>query len=156
SLVPRPLILWSSTLRSLATHPVASPVPFDSIPADPMLPWREQEVGMLREKLRGRAWAWGWAWFLAVSAAPGPTAAGAQGPAGQAVGLPEARRLWQNGRYAEALEAYDALAKAAGDQKLKPADAAKVALGRADCLASQGENDKAAEALKEALDGPHK
>jgi tetratricopeptide (TPR) repeat protein len=109
---------------------------------------------MLREKLRGRSRAW--AWFLVVSAAAGPTAARAQDPAPRAGGLPEARRLWQNGRYAEALEAYDALAKAAGDQKLKPADAAKVALGRADCLASQGENDKAVEALKEALDGPHK
>lgn len=68
----------------------------------------------------------------------------AEGPAG----ITEARRLWQNGRYAEALEAYDALAAA----KPAPAgaDAATIALGRADCLASQGEYEKAIEAVETA------
>ena len=61
----------------------------------------------------------------------------------------DARKLWQNGRYAEALEAFDALdgAKPAPTGKV----AATIALGRADALASQGETDKAADALQAAL-----
>ena len=78
----------------------------------------------------------------------------AAAPARGAEGLAEARRLAQNGRYAEALEAYDALAKDSG--KLKPADLATVALGRADCLASTGQLEKGAEALTKALDGSNK
>ena len=92
---------------------------------------------MLREILRG------WAVASALLGAP---AAVADAPGG----LAGARRLWQNGRYAEALEAYDEAAKgpAAGD----PASAAKVALGRADCLASQGEYEKAEGAVDGALE----
>ena len=61
----------------------------------------------------------------------------------------EARTLWQNGRYGEALEAFDVLAGA----KPPPTGqaAATIALGRADSFASQGERDKAAEALQAAL-----
>ncbi|MFO0952048.1 MAG: tetratricopeptide repeat protein [Isosphaeraceae bacterium] len=69
-------------------------------------------------------------------------------------GPEEARRLWQNGRYDEALEAYDALAKT--DAAKAPPLLVKVTLGRADCLASQGESTKAAEAVQKALDGPAK
>ncbi len=64
-------------------------------------------------------------------------------------GIEGARRLWQNGRYAEALEAYDAAGKAPG--KSKPEDAVRIALGRADCLASQGEYEKAREAVEAVL-----
>jgi cellulose synthase operon protein C len=65
-------------------------------------------------------------------------------------GLDAARRLWQNGRYAEAQEAYEAIAKGPGE--LTPAVRASIALGRADCLASQGEPDKAIEDLQKAVD----
>jgi len=96
-----------------------------------MLAWEQQEVGMLREILRAVVV---WVAAATVVGAAEPDKAG------------EARRLWQNGRYAEALEAYDALApKAAG------AGAVTVALGRADCLASQGDFEKAAEALEDAI-----
>ncbi len=60
--------------------------------------------------------------------------------------LEGARRLLQNGRYAEAIDAYDALAKAPGERS--PADRAKIVLGRAESLASQGEYGKSAEALE--------
>jgi tetratricopeptide (TPR) repeat protein len=75
-------------------------------------------------------------------------------PARGADAVAEARRLWQNGRYAESLEAYDAVAKEPG--KLTPAQRATVALGRADCLASTGALEKAAEVVTKALDGPNK
>lgn len=52
----------------------------------------------------------------------------------------EARTLWKTGKYAEAQEAYEALAKAAD---LKPADRESLARGLADCLVSQGQPDKA-------------
>ena len=70
------------------------------------------------------------------------SAAGGTGPAG----LDDARQLWQTGKYAEALEAYDAL-------RLDPATwsilaQSRLALGRADCLASQGETDKARRTLR--------
>src|SRR5690349_20792871 len=55
-------------------------------------------------------------------------------------GLDEARRLLQNGRYAEAQEAYEAILKG---ENLSAAVRAKAVLGQADCLASQGEVDKA-------------
>lgn len=64
--------------------------------------------------------------------------------AAEPAGLDAARRLWQNGRYAEAHEAYDAILRREG---LAPAARAKALLGRADCLASQGELDGAIEAL---------
>ncbi|AGA24995.1 tetratricopeptide repeat protein [Singulisphaera acidiphila] len=59
-------------------------------------------------------------------------------------GLDDARRLLQNGRYAEAQEAYEAILKEAD----LPAPArAKAVLGQADCLASQGEVEKAVATL---------
>lgn len=61
-------------------------------------------------------------------------------------GLDEARRLLQNGRYAEAQEAYEAILKQAD---LPAPDRAKAVLGQADCLASQGEVEKAVAALSE-------
>ena len=60
-----------------------------------------------------------------------------------------ARATWKAGKYAEALEAYDALLKA--DPAPNTADRARVALGRADCLASTGAADKAVEALRTAV-----
>src|SRR3954465_2161500 len=59
-------------------------------------------------------------------------------------GLDDARRVFQNGRYSEAQEAYDAVLKA---DDLAPAARAKAVLGRAECLAAQGEVEKALEAL---------
>ena len=64
--------------------------------------------------------------------------------------MDEARTLWKTGKYAEAQEAYEALAKAAD---LKPADRATIALGVADCLLSQGQVDKALATLK-AIEPP--
>ncbi len=58
-----------------------------------------------------------------------------------------ARDLWKVGKYAEALEAFDALL-ARGDAPPEVRDAA--ALGRADCLDSTGEPDKAIAGLREA------
>src|SRR4051812_28363017 len=63
-------------------------------------------------------------------------------PAG---GPDEARRLLQNGRYAEAQEAYDAVLK---KDDLAPAARAGAVLGRAESLAGQGEVDKALEAVE--------
>ncbi len=56
-----------------------------------------------------------------------------------------ARGLWKVGKYAEALEAFDALAK--GDPS-PPEVRDAVALGRADCLDSTGEPDGAIAALR--------
>jgi tetratricopeptide (TPR) repeat protein len=72
------------------------------------------------------------------------TVAAPEGPAG----LDNARRLWQNGRYAEAQEGYEALLKE--PDKLEPGDRVRANLGRADCLASQGEIAKAIEDLAAA------
>jgi tetratricopeptide (TPR) repeat protein len=60
-------------------------------------------------------------------------------------GADDARTLWKTGKYAEAQEAYEALAKA---KDLKPADKANLALGLADSLDSQGQPDKALATLK--------
>jgi tetratricopeptide (TPR) repeat protein len=60
-----------------------------------------------------------------------------------------ARRLWQNGRYAEARESYEAILKKPGP--LDPANTAKVELGRVNCLASEGEYPKAIEAVEALL-----
>ena len=65
-------------------------------------------------------------------------------------GAGRSARLLQNGRYAEALEAYDEFEKLPG--KRSPADDAAVALGRADCLASQGDTEKAIEFLMSRLE----
>src|SRR4051794_31454611 len=64
--------------------------------------------------------------------------------AAPADGLEDARRLLQNGRYAEAQEAYDAILK---KDDLAPDVRARAVLGRAESLAGQGEVDKALEAL---------
>src|SRR5215213_960130 len=82
----------------------------------------EQEVGMLREILLV---------LLLGAAAP-------------ADGLDDARRLLQNGRYAEAQEAYDAILK---KDDLAPETRARAVLGRAESMAAQGETDKALEAV---------
>jgi tetratricopeptide (TPR) repeat protein len=52
-----------------------------------------------------------------------------------------AHRLWQEGKYTQALEAYDVLMWQ--PELWSDVGFAKIALGRADCLASQGEPDKA-------------
>src|SRR4051794_3590548 len=70
--------------------------------------------------------------------------------AAEPAGLAESRRLWQNGRYVEAQEGYEALLKE--PDKLEPAARAKALLGRADCLASQGDVEKAIEDLAHATD----
>ena len=72
-------------------------------------------------------------WTLIVTLAAEPT------------GLDEARRLWQNGRYGEAQEGYEALLKE--PEKLEPTSASRRSLGLADCLASQGEGAKALDEL---------
>ncbi|SIO43087.1 Tetratricopeptide repeat-containing protein [Singulisphaera sp. GP187] len=59
-------------------------------------------------------------------------------------GLDEARQLLQNGRYAEAQEAYEAILN--GNDLPAPVRA-KAVLGQADCLASQGEVERAVAAL---------
>jgi cellulose synthase operon protein C len=57
----------------------------------------------------------------------------------------KARKLWQTGKYAEALEAYDAAGQ--GPANRTAAVQSRIALGRAECLASQGEPDRAIAAL---------
>jgi tetratricopeptide (TPR) repeat protein len=61
----------------------------------------------------------------------------------------QARDLWKVGKYAEALEAFDLLAKKP-DPTPEIRDA--IALGRADCLNSTGEPDKAMATLREVGD----
>ncbi len=82
-------------------------------------------------------------WF--VAALVGRFAVRADEPGG----IKGARRLWQNGRYAEALEAYDEAQNRPG--KRHPDEGVKVALGRADCLASQGEYEKARVVIEGAI-----
>ncbi len=75
-------------------------------------------------------------------------------PADDPPTLGAARGLWQTGKYAQALEAYEAIAAAL------PADDAagldRVALGRAECLAATGEPEKALAALAERIDAVEK
>jgi tetratricopeptide (TPR) repeat protein len=71
------------------------------------------------------------------------------GQAASAGEVDQARGLWKVGKYAEALEAFDALAKKP-DQA--PAIRDAIALGRADCLDSTGEPDKAMAALREVAE----
>ena len=64
-----------------------------------------------------------------------------------------ARRLWQNGRYAEAQEAYDALPEEARRRDPPPGARSRPGPGR--CLASQGEYDQArASARRRRKDQP--
>jgi cellulose synthase operon protein C len=72
--------------------------------------------------------------------------------AAEPAGLDKARQDWQIGKYAQALEAYDALAQQADANNAELR--AEIALGRADCLASTGELDKAIETLRALADGP--
>jgi tetratricopeptide (TPR) repeat protein len=60
--------------------------------------------------------------------------------------LGKARQYWRSGKYAEALDAYDALAKL--PEGAKPEVQTKIAVGRAECLISTGEIDKAAATLR--------
>ncbi len=78
-------------------------------------------------------------------------AAKADAPAAEAE-LKEARRLLNNGRYAEAEEAFAAVRAAASKQpgRLTPALKLALALGLAECQSSQGEYAKAIEILKAA------
>ncbi len=66
--------------------------------------------------------------------------------------LKEARRLLQNGRYAEAEEAFTAIPAEAKKEPggLSPAHKVAMALGLAECQSSQGEYAKAIEGLKAA------
>ena len=59
----------------------------------------------------------------------------------------KARDFWKVGKYAEALDAFDTLAKS--DPPPEPTVRVLIALGRADCLDSTGEPDKAIAALIE-------
>src|SRR5208283_5345872 len=74
----------------------------------------------------------------------------AEKPAVDPMNPDAARRLLQNGRYAEAEEAYLAVESEAKKQKggLKPQLEVVLALGKAECQASQGEYAKAIEVLK--------
>jgi cellulose synthase operon protein C len=93
-----------------------------------MLAWSEQEVAMLPQILLG----------LLLTVAAGSD------------GLDDARRLWKNGRYAEAEEAYDAILKKG--EALSPAARTRAVLGRADAQASQGEVEDAVDGLQLLLD----
>ncbi|RUL81329.1 tetratricopeptide repeat protein [Tautonia sociabilis] len=66
------------------------------------------------------------------------------GASARADGLEDARRDWQTGRYARALERLEAIEPA------DPAEAARVALARAECLRSMGRIEEAVEALSAA------
>ncbi len=84
--------------------------------------------------------------FVAQAGGPAPKPdEKAAGGAPVAARIKEARRLLQNGRYAEADEAYLAVEMAAkkGPGGLTPELKIAVALGKAECLASQGDYVKA-------------
>jgi Tfp pilus assembly protein PilF len=112
-----------------------------------MLTNKSEEVGMSREIPR----SWPKMLLLALVALLcfSPRISVQAGPE-DPKSISDARRLWQNGRYAEALEAYDELNNAPG--KRSPEATATIALGRADCLASQGDVAQALALLKSALE----
>jgi tetratricopeptide (TPR) repeat protein len=87
-------------------------------------------------------------WAALIAQAAGPPASGAT----DLKSLDDARRLLQNGRYAEAEEAYKDAEAAAGKQEggAAPALRVAVALGRAECQASQGKLDEAIKGLEAA------
>jgi tetratricopeptide (TPR) repeat protein len=60
--------------------------------------------------------------------------------------LEKARQFWRTGKYPEALETYDALAKQ--PEAEKPEVRSRIAVGRSECLASAGELEKALEAVR--------
>ena len=84
-----------------------------------------------------RAIVWGLVGFLGQAASAGE--------------VDRARDLWKVGKYAESLEAFDALA-AKPDRPAADRDA--IALGRADVLDGTGEPDKALAVLREAAEAP--
>ncbi|WP_435021884.1 tetratricopeptide repeat protein [Tundrisphaera sp. TA3] len=85
-------------------------------------------------------------WAVAVGLVAGLAApAHAAGP-----GLDEARSMIKVGKYAEALEALDALAKA--DPPPAPAEREAIALARAEALESTGEVGQASQVLRAAMD----
>ena len=77
-------------------------------------------------------------WPLPVQA-PAPGAAAADP-------LVAARRLWQEGKYAQAFETYETLRWS--PDFWSALGLTRIALGQADCLASQGETDRAIDLLK--------
>ena len=87
-------------------------------------------------------------WGIVISVAT--IAATATSRADNSQSLTDARRLCQNGRYAESLEAYDALGKESAT--LTASEAVKLGLGRAECQASQGEYDTAIATIQSALE----
>ncbi len=92
---------------------------------------------------------------VAQGIAPAPKAQEkAAAPAAAEKELKDARRLLQNGRYAEAEEAYTALLADAKKEPAKLSTPQKIAavLGLADCQSSQGDYDKAIGQLK-AVEG---
>ena len=72
---------------------------------------------------------------------------GGLGPAAMAGEVDRARGLWKVGKYAEAQETFETLAKK-GDPAIRDA----VALGLADCLDSTGEPDRAMATLREVAE----
>ena len=84
------------------------------------------------------------AWVGLVGLVAVPVAL-AQGP--KEVG--QARDLWKVGKYAEALETFETLAK---KPDLTPSVRDAIALGRADCLDSTGEPDQAMTLLREVAE----
>jgi tetratricopeptide (TPR) repeat protein len=79
-------------------------------------------------------------------AALGCLAAASASAADPDEGAASARKLWQVGKYDEAIEAYDALL--ARPDNLKPEQKAALVLGRVEAWASTGQVDKAKDALK--------
>ncbi len=69
--------------------------------------------------------------------------------------LDKARQLWQAGRYAESQEIYEQFAKRAKDDLAAPLRA-RLVLGQSECLASQGEYDKAMALLKDLAEAQPK
>lgn len=63
--------------------------------------------------------------------------------------LDDARRLWQTGKYEEALEAYNAIARELAEED--DAGRSQLAIGRAAALASTGKTSEAIEVLKSAV-----
>src|SRR5579864_4341415 len=82
----------------------------------------------------GRLLMIGWLWVSAATLPPDPP------------DLAAAHHLWQTGKYDQALEAYDALRWQ--QASWTPSILAKIALGRADCLVSQGKTARAISTLR--------
>jgi cellulose synthase operon protein C len=83
-----------------------------------------------------------WHWGVVALLAAGPADAAEPD-------LRKAHQLWQTGKYAESLDAYEKIAQAADPKDSKTLS--KIALGRADSLASTGKLDEAVAALAKAI-----